>query len=343
VPTVTASGTVRRLPPVRLSHGKAAEMQRRGVIHFHALIRLDGIHPDDPAAVVPPPPGIGAAELADALAAAARAVAFTTPDHPDRPGGWPMAWGEQVDIRPITLTGTGEVTDGMAAGYLAKYATKSTEATGHTSTRLAADTIDQYADPDGGHTARLIDACWRLGRPTATRLLRHPTHTGHGPPGQPRDWPGSGTHTRHRVRPVRAEKCQGSLDSKPATSARPDSPYARLRRWAHMLGYGGHFLTKARRYSITFRLLRDTRIAYRRAGDQAVTDTGAIRAADHHGKETTLIVGVLTFAGTGWRTTGDALLANTAAAMARERQAVGREEIAHELAAVPVRVLPIVA
>ena len=54
----------------------------------------------------------------------------------------------------------------MVAGYLAKYVTKDTEVTGHTSTRLDGDTIDVYADPDGGHTARLIDACWRLGRPT---------------------------------------------------------------------------------------------------------------------------------------------------------------------------------
>lgn len=54
----------------------------------------------------------------------------------------------------------------MAAGYLAKYATKSTEATGHSSTRLTGDTIDEHADATGDHIARLIDACWRLGRPT---------------------------------------------------------------------------------------------------------------------------------------------------------------------------------
>jgi hypothetical protein len=39
------------------------------------------------------------------------------------------------------------------AGYLAKYATKSIEATGHNSIRITADTIDQHADPDGSHTA----------------------------------------------------------------------------------------------------------------------------------------------------------------------------------------------
>ena len=33
-------------------------------------------------------------------------------------------------------------------------------------------------------------------------------------------------------------------------------PPARCRAWAHMLGYGGHFLTKSRRYSVTFGQLR---------------------------------------------------------------------------------------
>ena len=37
------------------------------------------------------------------------------------------------------------------------------------------------------------------------------------------------------------------------------------RKWAHMLGYGGHFLTKSRRYSVTFGQLRAARAAYRRA------------------------------------------------------------------------------
>jgi hypothetical protein len=113
-----------------------------------------------------------------------------------------------------------------------------------------------------------------------------------------------------------------------------------------MLGYGGHFLTKARRYSITFRLLRDTRIAFRRAADRdhAAADPGIIRAVEHLEEETPLIVGALTYAGVGWHSTGDALLANTAAAMARERHRIGREELAHETgSARPVPVLSAVA
>ena len=50
----------------------------------------------------------------------------------------------------------------MVAGYLAKYATKTTEATGHTSTRLTADTIDRLRRPRR-----------RPHRPPHRRLLAH--------------------------------------------------------------------------------------------------------------------------------------------------------------------------
>ena len=102
-----------------------------------------------------------------------------------------------------------------------------------------------------------------------------------------------------------------------------------LRRWAHMLGFGGHFLTKARRYSIRFRDLREARIIYRRYHDTG-PEHGPIRAADHADEETTLIIGTLTYAGTGWKTSGDALLANTAADQARKRREAGRDELADE-------------
>ena len=339
VAVVTPSGSIRKVPPVRLSHGKAAEFQARGAVHFHALVRLDGVDPTDPAAIVPPPLGFTAADLDDALRHAAAQVAYTTPAHPDRPEGWPIVWGEQLDIRPISLTGRGEVTDSMVAGYLAKYATKSTEATGHSSTRLTADNVGDYADPDGDHTARLIDACWRLGRPTGTPVpLSKRPRDPRPAPGFVDRWecPDCGTHTRYAACPVCVAERQACLD---AESTKPASanPYARLRRWAHMLGFGGHFLTKARRYSVTFQLLRDTRVTYRRIEDQ---DQGAgepIRAVDHL-DDTTLIVGTLTFAGVGWHTSGDALLANTAAALARERHAAGREELAYELSSAPAGV-----
>ena len=38
-------------------------------------------------------------------------------------------------------------------------------------------------------------------------------------------------------------------------------------RWAHSLGFRGHFLTKARRYSVTFAALRGVRAQYRAQAD----------------------------------------------------------------------------
>ena len=93
-----------------------------------------------------------------------------------------------------------------------------------------------------------------------------------------------------------------------------------LRRWAHMLGFGGHFLTKSRRYSVTFRILRDARVIWRRTvnhDDQAA----------EHDEETTVVINTLAYTGAGWRNTGDAMLANAAAAAARERDRAGRDAI----------------
>ena len=104
-----------------------------------------------------------------------------------------------------------------------------------------------------------------------------------------------------------------------------------LQRWAHMLGFGGHFLTKGRHYSIRFRDLRDARITYRRTQDPG-PGHAPIRTADHAGGETTLIVGNLTYAGTGWKTSGDALLANTAADQSRKRREAGNDELADQYA-----------
>jgi hypothetical protein len=103
--------------------------------------------------------------------------------------------------------------------------------------------------------------------------------------------------------------------------------YARPRRWAHMLGFGGHFSTKSRRYSTTLTSLREARITWRR---EHVDSRRAIDRFRDSDQETTLLLGSLAFAGIGWHTTGDALLAATAAALAREHRRAGRDEIADE-------------
>ena len=276
------------LPPVRLPHGKAAEYQARGAVHFHALLRLDGTSRKDPAGIITPPPGITAADLEDAIRQAAAAVCFRTRPHPDSPDGegWLIAWGQELDVRTVADRGPDTVAGPAVAGYLAKYSTKGTEPTGHVSARITPAVLDLYADPAGTHTQRLIDACWYIG------------------------------HANGRM-------C-GKVT------------YASLRRWAHMLGFGGHFLTKARRYSVTLTALRQARITYRRQQDTG-PDYQPLRTQDAADPQTTIILATLSYAGTGWHATGDALLANTAADQARKRREAGHDQLASEYAEVFVR------
>ncbi|WP_341350673.1 replication initiator [Thermostaphylospora chromogena] len=138
-----------------VSFAKVAEYQRRGVVHFHAVIRLDG--PGGPTA--PPPPWATAEVLADAVRHAASAVSVRIPaagDHPARD----LTWGEQLDIRPITMTG--DLTDQAVAGYIAKYATKAAECVGTLDRRIN-PLDDLTALPIREHTRRLIATCLRLG------------------------------------------------------------------------------------------------------------------------------------------------------------------------------------
>jgi len=272
----------RGLPKVRVAHGKVAEYQARGAVHFHALIRLDGVHPADPAALIPPPAGITALDLEDAIRQAAASITWQTNPHPAKPTGWRIAWGGQTDIRHITARGINTVTNQAVAAYLAKYSTKGTETSGHASARITPDTLDLYANPGGTHAERLIAACWQLG--TAEGLMYGRAH----------GW---------------------------------DS----LQRWAHMLGFGGHFLTKARRYSVTLTALRQARVTYRRNQDTG-PEHGPIHRQEPVDDETTIVITRLSYAGIGWHTLGDALLANTAADQARKRRQVGREELADECA-----------
>jgi len=96
---------------VKLSYAKVAEFQRRGLIHFHAIFRLDGIDPIHPERTVPPHPGITAELLADLIRHVASKAWFATVSHPMKPTGWDITWGGQVDPRVVRLTGGGQISD----------------------------------------------------------------------------------------------------------------------------------------------------------------------------------------------------------------------------------------
>ena len=248
---------------VKLSYAKVAEFQRRGLIHFHAVFRLDGHDPVNSERSVPPDPAFTAEVLAEVIQQVASTTWFATVSHPAKPRGWDITWGAQIDPHVVRLTGGGEVTDTKVAAYLAKYATKSTEPIGVPPGRITAKNASVYADP-GIYEGRLIAACLRLG-------------------------------------------------------TYPHEDFRALRRWAHMFGYRGHFATKSRRYSTTMRVLRAARRDWVRRQQPT---------ARHEIDGTVITVTDLRWAGQGWRTTGDALLALSAAARAREQRRIAREEMA---------------
>ncbi|MGW8330954.1 replication initiator protein RepSA [Streptomyces sp. NPDC055897] len=140
----------------RVSYGKVAEFQRRGAVHFHAVIRVDG--PDGPG--TPPPSWATVALLTDAIHAAA-AHGYTSVSVPAADGqpARTFQWGAQLDVRPIKAFGDGsDITEQAVASYVAKYATKAAENTGTLDRRIGEPAeLDRHDLPE--HARRLIEAC----------------------------------------------------------------------------------------------------------------------------------------------------------------------------------------
>ena len=107
---------------------------------------------------------------------------------------------------------------------------------------------------------------------------------------------------------------------------RPELDGLRLRAWAHMLGFGGHWSTKSRRYSTTFTVLRRARVAFakrRRARDGIPLDAWGRPEDD----QAVIVVASWVYVGAGYETEGERWLALSAAARAREQRRMAREEL----------------
>jgi len=238
---------------------KVAEYQARGVVHYHAVIRLDARGEN----YQPPPHGYTADLLCEAIrqaAAAVRLVLGPDADRPDMPA-LALGFGAQTDPRPIrhhNTTGQ-QLTVQAVANYIAKYATKTLTVPGLPDHRLR-DALDTEHLTCSQHYRQMIIIAWRLGRPGACG--------------------------------------------------------EQLRKWAHMLGFGGHFLTKSHRYSVTFGQLRKARTEHRRAQHHPDGETDPWdRPLDD---TVVLILTTWTVTGIGYRTKAEADLAMAAAARARE-------------------------
>ncbi|MFE3452343.1 replication initiator [Nonomuraea sp. NPDC059194] len=220
----------------RLSFAKVAEYQARGVVHFHAVIRLDGRDGDD--LCIPP-----AWATLDLLTATIR----TTAEAVRLPQG--QIWGS-VDVRPIQADGLDALSEAAVAGYIAKYATKAAETSGTLDRRVTHHDLTRlHAQGVTDHAARLIRTAWDLGNPDIY----------------------------------------------------PDLAPLRLRQWAHMLGFRGHFSTKSRAYSTTLTALRRVRLDYREAQE--------LRRLPYD-PQSTLVLAHWKYAGQGY-TPGESALAAT--------------------------------
>jgi hypothetical protein len=258
---------------VRVSFAKVAEYQKRGAVHFHAIIRLDvATDCGCPACVMPPPAGFTAELLEAAVRQVVATVAVPCPMFDEDQGLTLTArWGEQLDVRHITEAGDeAELSAEQVAGYVAKYATKGTEAVGVTLDHRVGEVELEGLDVPA-HVAELVRACWELG-------------------------------------------------------GRPSLVGLRLRKWAHMLGFGGHFSSKSRRYSTTLGALRRARVAYairRRRGNKLPLDAWGRPDDD----QAVIVVATWSYIGSGYQSTGEAWLAASAAARAREERRIAKEEL----------------
>ncbi|MFE5215956.1 MULTISPECIES: replication initiator [unclassified Streptomyces] len=223
---------------LKVSYAKVAEYQRRGAVHFHAVIRLDG-----PAGAEDAPPAWATTELlTDAIRSAARLAETPGPVLDGR--SYAFCFGEQLDIRPISsadFAGTSELSSRAVAAYIAKYATKGAETAGTLDRPIRNPITDLIGSGVTDHARRMILTCWRLGALSELEDLR-------------------------------------------------------LRKWAHMLGFRGHFSTKSRAYSVTLGALRQERADHNEA---LARERAAEAGHPLPDPDTVLVLSHWVFAGTG--------------------------------------------
>ncbi|WP_406126360.1 Replication initiation protein [Streptomyces canus] len=229
-----------------LSYAKVAEYQKRGQVHFHAVIRLDG--PTGPTST---PPAWATTQLLDHAvhAAATRTrvahegeppkqpqpaghIPASPPQDSDQAGRLVFRFGRQIDVRAIRstdFTGGGPVTERHVAAYIAKYATKGAETTTGTLDRRLRLLAELATHDITDHARRMIHTAWHL-------------------------------------------------------ATRPQHAHLRLRQWAHMLGFRGHFSTRTRHYSTTLAHLQAERTAWRTG--QPDTQTPAPASAEPEAGQT---------------------------------------------------------
>jgi hypothetical protein len=150
---------------LRVSFVKVAEYQRRAVIHYHTLIRLDDANQD--GAAEESEPVMSAIELAALVRAAANQIRIPVESTGASPAeACPprvLRFGAQIDTQPLTASADTGKPDGLArrvAAYLAKYTTKSVAEFGIAARRISPAAIADLDIP--AHTRRILTTLARL-------------------------------------------------------------------------------------------------------------------------------------------------------------------------------------
>ncbi|MEU8959594.1 replication initiator [Streptomyces sp. NPDC048518] len=142
-----------------LSFAKVAEYQRRGAIHFHTVIRLDG--PYGPASA---PPLWGTTDALEAAVRSAAACVEVQTPYSAAVGEQAVSWGAQLDVHAIRSDAFVQtaVTDTAVAAYVAKYVSKSVGDAGGVDYRVTDYEGIRHASVND-HLRALMGTCWRLG------------------------------------------------------------------------------------------------------------------------------------------------------------------------------------
>ncbi|MFI6663096.1 replication initiator [Streptomyces sp. NPDC050523] len=276
----------------RISFGKVAEYQKRGAVHFHAVIRFDG--PDGPDDA---PPAWATHELLiGAIREARKRVAVDVASAGDQPART-LRWGVKLDVQPIKAFGDDkEITEQKVAAYVAKYATKAAEISG------AADAPVHCRKCRGSGRSAVYD---RAGSELSRCSGCHGTGLGEG-------------FARLEVSEHARRLMTACIDLQALY------PERQLARWAHMLGFRGHFSTKSRRYSTTLGALRQVRADYRAAQQR---ESIGLPDPEDNPEATTLTLAHWTYAGHG-HTPGESWLAASIHRDIQQNRETAREELA---------------
>jgi len=186
----------------QLHYLKVAEVQRRGLAHFHCVLRLDG-----PESIDAEPPEWASVELLARVVRSSIERAWS----PDL-DGQEIRWGWVYDIQDLALREEEAV---KVAAYVAKYAAKTTDGSKELARRLRSrrQIVALVDDP---HLRRLALTAWDLGgeaKYVSLRLRDH-AHT-FGFTGQLTTKSRAFSTTFAALRSARSEYMAGERDGDP--------------------------------------------------------------------------------------------------------------------------------